>query len=84
MMNHRGKVDLGDVVFPVDDRRIAAQLGLVGIVEIVVKLHQIVDAVQRLTFGVRTVDLHVPHGPLDLVLLILDLSVPHGLPAPQR
>ncbi len=66
VLDDRRQVDLGDVGRPVDAARVDVEVRLVGGVEAVPDLHQVVDLVDRLALGVQPVELDVGQRPLDL------------------
>ncbi len=84
VVDDRRQVHVVHVGGPVDDPGVEAERVAIGLVEALVPGEQPVDPVDRLAFGVGTVELDVPEGPFGLVALLLELGGPGGLLAPER
>ena len=84
MRNHRGQVNGGDVLGPVDRAWVAVKRGLIVCRQRVPDRHEVVDLIDRFALGVQAVELHVLVGALDVLLAFVELGRPCGLGAAQR
>ena len=84
MVNHRWKVHIVDVVVPIDDGGIEAELLVILLVEGVPQVDQAIDAVTGVGLGVCPVKLDVAEGTLGQGMSVLYARRQIGLFAPYR
>ena len=84
LRHHRRQVHLLHVVGPVQDARVEAEFGAVGVVERVPQSHEAVQLIDGLALGVGAVELDVVAGPLELKAAFFEAGAHHGVASPQR